>query len=275
VSTFSIIDYVGGLEDLQHRVIRSIGDPEVRFREDPVRMLRAVVLAARLGFTVDPAVQDAIARHGRDIRLSAPARLMEEYHKILRSGAATRVFQALAASGLLRHMTPEISSPLPDPLERALGALDRYRAQFEVAPESLTNAILLGTLLVPLGLLTRPPRRRRDEDDAPRSPLPALGDLPVARRDVERLGQILSVQRRLLDTEASPRAKASLAHRHVFRDALTWLEIHGDAPDVVAHWREWEEPRAAHRRAPDEAEGEVPARRRRRRRRRRRVVPGE
>jgi len=275
VSTFSIIDYVGGLEDLQQRVIRSIGDPEVRFREDPVRMLRAIVLAARLGFTLDPAVQHAIARHGRDIRLSAPARLMEEYHKILRSGAATRAFQALAASGLLRHMTPEIASPLPDALERALDALDRYRAQFDVAPESLTNAILLGTLIVPLGLLTRPPRRRRDEGEAPRSLLPTLGDLPVARRDVERLGQILSVQRRLLDTAASPRAKASLAHRHVFRDALTWLEIHGDAPDVVAHWREWAEPGATPRRAADEAEGEVPARRRRRRRRRRRAVPGE
>ena len=59
IATFSIIDYTGGLEDLQARVIRSIGDPNVRFQEDPVRMLRAVVLAARLDFTIDPDAVDA------------------------------------------------------------------------------------------------------------------------------------------------------------------------------------------------------------------------
>jgi len=277
VATFSVIDYVGGLEDLQHRVIRSIGDPEVRFREDPVRMLRAVVLGARLGFSIDPAVVRAIDRQGRDITLSAPARLMEEYFKILRSGSATRVFRDLGASGLLQHLTPEIPSPLPAPLEQALEALDRHRARFDTAPESLTNAILLGTVLVPLGLLARRPRRHADGDELPRAPLPALGALPVARRDVERLGQILSLQRRLRDLDASPRAKASLLHRHMFAEALTWLEIHGEAPDVVAHWRAMLEPRDE-REGPVEGTGEGgrgPVERRRRRRRRRRPPPRE
>jgi poly(A) polymerase len=86
IATFSVIDYVGGLEDLQARVIRSIGDPEVRFHEDPVRMLRAIVLAARLGFTVDPPVVEAIRAHAREIERSAPARMIEEFYKILRSG---------------------------------------------------------------------------------------------------------------------------------------------------------------------------------------------
>src|ERR671927_432652 len=60
IATFSIIDYVGGLEDLQARVIRSIGDPEVRFLEDPVRMLRAIALAARLGFAIEPTLLQSI-----------------------------------------------------------------------------------------------------------------------------------------------------------------------------------------------------------------------
>src|SRR2546423_3599875 len=60
ISDFSIIDYVGGLEDLRAGVVRAIGDPEVRLREDPVRMLRAIALAARLNFTIDPPVLDAI-----------------------------------------------------------------------------------------------------------------------------------------------------------------------------------------------------------------------
>ena len=61
--------------------------------------------------------------------------------------------------------------------------------------------------------------------------------LPLARRDVERLRQILGLQRRLMDMNLSPRAKRALMHRGPFREALTWLEIHGQAPEVLEHWR--------------------------------------
>ena len=77
IGTFSIIDYTGGLHDLEARLIRCIGDPEVRFHEDPVRMLRAVVLAARLEFTIDEPVLDAIAHHKHEIARSAAPRLLE------------------------------------------------------------------------------------------------------------------------------------------------------------------------------------------------------
>src|SRR5207237_3595024 len=63
IATFSVIDYVGGLDDLRAGLVRAIGDPEVRLREDPVRMLRAVALAARLDFTIDAPVLEAIRRH--------------------------------------------------------------------------------------------------------------------------------------------------------------------------------------------------------------------
>src|SRR6187455_2731751 len=72
IGTFSIIDYVGGLDDLDARIIRCIGDPDVRFLEDPVRMLRAVVLAARLQFDIDAPVLDAITTHRHEIARSAP-----------------------------------------------------------------------------------------------------------------------------------------------------------------------------------------------------------
>src|SRR5438128_422949 len=88
IGSFSIIDYVGGLDDLDARVIRSIGDPEVRFLEDPVRMLRAVVLAARLDFRIDEPVLEAIERQRHEIARSAPSRVLEEFYKILRSGSA-------------------------------------------------------------------------------------------------------------------------------------------------------------------------------------------
>ncbi len=79
IATFSIIDYVGGLRDLRERVIRAIGDPDERFLEDPVRMLRAVAFAERLGFALDPPVDQAIRRNRGEIARSSPARLMEEY----------------------------------------------------------------------------------------------------------------------------------------------------------------------------------------------------
>src|SRR5205085_581340 len=63
IATFAVIDYVGGLEDLRAGVVRSIGDPDVRLREDPVRMLRAIALAARLGFTIEPRLVAAIRTH--------------------------------------------------------------------------------------------------------------------------------------------------------------------------------------------------------------------
>src|SRR5438477_1145289 len=87
IATYAVIDYVGGLRDLENRVIRSIGDPGVRFLEDPVRMLRAVVFAARLDFQIDEPILDAIGTHRHEIAGAAPARLVEEYFKILRSGS--------------------------------------------------------------------------------------------------------------------------------------------------------------------------------------------
>ena len=113
IGTFSIIDYVGGLADLEARLIRCIGDPEVRFLEDPVRMLRAVVLSARLEFTIDQPILDAIAVHRHEIARSAPARLLEEYYKILRSGHAEEAMRQLRATKLMKEITPELSRQRP------------------------------------------------------------------------------------------------------------------------------------------------------------------
>jgi poly(A) polymerase len=267
IGTFSIIDYVGGLNDLETRVIRCIGDPEVRFLEDPVRMLRAVVLAARLQFEIDQPVLDAIATHRHEIARSAPPRLLEEYYKILRSGHAEEAFKQLRATGLLKAITPELSGAA-EQVWRSINALDRYRAQFDDAPDGMTNPILAGTLLFPLGLVAR----RRFSADALERRI-ELGLLPIPRRDVERLQQILAIQPRLLDIQSPQRAQRALLHRSVMPEAITWLEIHGERPDVVAHWRSLlAEPRE-HPHTSAEEGGHVPYPRRRRRRRRRRSVP--
>src|SRR5215210_1570441 len=233
IGTFSIIDYTGGLEDLEARVIRSIGIPEVRFLEDPVRMLRAVVLAARLEFSIDPASLEAIEHHKHEIARSAAPRLLEEYFKILRSGHAAEAFRQLGDTGLLKEITPELADA-PVSFWRAVSAIDRYRAQFQSSPDTLTNTVLAGTLLQPLGMIGR---RQRFSADAMERRI-ELGLLPIARRDVERLQQMFSLLPRLMDLQAPPRAQRSLLHRSSLPEALTWLEIHGENPEVVAHWRQ-------------------------------------
>ena len=266
IGTFSIIDYVGGLEDLNSRLIRCIGNPDVRFLEDPVRMLRAVVLAARLEFTIDTPILESIEIHKHEIARSAPARLLEEYFKILRSGHAREAFSQLRTTGLLRAITPELDQA-GDSLWRAISALDRYRARFEGAPDTLTNAILAGTLLHPLGLAGR--RQRFSADPLERRV--ELGLLPIPRRDIERLQQIMSMQHRLLDDHAPHRAQRSLLHRSTFLEAVTWLEIHGERPDVVDHWRQLHaqsSPSTSHHHAAGEMTTAGPYQRRRRRRRR-------
>ena len=248
IATFSIIDYVGGLQDLRDGIIRSIGDPRQRFQEDPVRMMRAIAFAARLGFTLDPPIVDAIREHGELIATASPARLIEEYYKVLRSGAAEKTFRLMAEHGLLETITPELHrGSSEEALWHALADLDRYRQRFDNIPQQLTNPILLGTLLVPLGLM---PKRVYPETESyverpdgrrfrrtPKEPPLRIGMLPVARRDTERLRQILSLQRRLLDLESTARAKRTLLHRGPFHESLVWLEIHGHAPEALEHWR--------------------------------------
>jgi poly(A) polymerase len=270
IGTCSIIDYTGGLPDLHARVIRCIGDPEVRFAEDPVRMLRALVLAARLDFTVDGEVLDTIADKASLITGSAPARLLEEYYKILRSGSARSCFDSLADSGLLEHMSPELMND-EGQLTDAFDAVDRYRRRFDASPDTLTNAILAGTLLVPLGLLRR--RVHRDADDVVREAPTTLGMMPVPRRDVDRLRQLLGLQKRLLEVDAPPRAQRALLARPAFREALTWLEIHGHRPEVVDHWRGVIDEYMPAGDAAPESVPEADGPRRRRRPRRRRSYP--
>ncbi|MCC7033229.1 MAG: polynucleotide adenylyltransferase PcnB [Acidobacteria bacterium] len=307
IATFSIIDYVGGLEDLRRRVIRSIGDPVQRFEEDPVRMLRAVSFASRLDFALDPPIVDAIRRQRHLMALASPARMIEEYYKILRSGAAERTFRGLAEHGLLEPVTPELQRrAVHEPLWESLQALDTYRQRFTETPAMLTNPLLLGSLLLPIGVMPRAhdvsltgsdvegegmetapdediaarrrPRGRSWAADRrerrPKPPVLKIGLLPIARRDSERLRQLLALQGRLRDLESSARAKRALTQRGPFQDALTWLEIHGRAPEIVEHWRGFVEAMGAQPAPAGEGDsaagtGEAPRRRRRRGGRRR------
>jgi poly(A) polymerase len=303
IANFSVIDYVGGLADLDDAIIRSIGDPGVRLREDPVRMLRAVALAARLGFTIDRDSIEAIRSLRGEIVKSSPPRIVDEIYKVLRQGAARRTFQMLHDLGLLAYLLPEAERAIGEggrELLASLQRLDDYRNAGLADAEPLSNAILMGSLFVPLGMPLRrgslPPRREAERADEPvddvRAELQALGEeappepaaepsagplvLPFARRDLDRVQLILVAQKRLREVSRSAHVKQLLAGRGYFEDALRWMEIHGgdEGRDLVAYWRSLDvgdlppPPGLLAAEPPAEADERRPRRRRRRRRRR-------
>ncbi len=112
IEDFSVVDYADGLKDLQAGVLRLLGDPEQRYREDPVRMLRAARFAAKLGFTINPACEKPLFENG-DLLSGVPsARLFEEVLKLFLGGTALHAFEKLRHFDLFRHLFPETDESL-------------------------------------------------------------------------------------------------------------------------------------------------------------------
>ena len=107
-----VLDYVGGLDDLRDRVLRTIGDPNIRFREDPVRIVRAIKFAARLGLTIEPATYEAMARQRGQLARSAAPRVAEEIARLLLGGSALESFRMLSDTDVLGVILPEVATAL-------------------------------------------------------------------------------------------------------------------------------------------------------------------
>ena len=135
IGTFSIIDYTGGLQDLRDGVVRSIGDPVERFQEDPVRMLRAVAMAARLGFRIDEPIDAAISAHRGDIARSAPAPRAD------RPGAAARrLGSPLVVACRPRRLPPAIRRDPGDAEQRGAARLAARPARLQCQVPTTTRA---------------------------------------------------------------------------------------------------------------------------------------
>ena len=106
IADFSVIDYVGGIEDLERRIVRVIGDPDVRMQEDPVRMMRACEFAGRLDFGIDRDTQESIQRHRQKLEMASPARLTEEVVQLLRCGRPAPPCSGCWSSGCSRRYCP-------------------------------------------------------------------------------------------------------------------------------------------------------------------------
>lgn len=157
IENFSIIDYIGGVEDLKNGIIRIVGDPGRRIVRDPVRMMRAIRHAARSGFTIEQATWQAILEHREKLALCPVSRLRDELLKDLKGGASKAWARLAIESGLLYIILPlykEIIPPdsllepgdQPEPLALLLnifGVIDRLHAQGQNIPEHILLALLL------------------------------------------------------------------------------------------------------------------------------------
>ncbi len=112
IKDFSVIDWVGGMKDIEKRVIRAIGDPDIRFQEDPVRMMRAVKFSSRLGFRIERKTLAAIKRRHSCILNAAPPRVCEEVFRLFPYGHSAEAFRLMWETGLLRDLLPALSKAI-------------------------------------------------------------------------------------------------------------------------------------------------------------------
>ena len=126
IHDFSMLDYAGGLQDIENRQLRLIGDATTRYQEDPVRMLRALRFAAKLDFSIEASAADAIHECGRLLAVIPPARMFDEVVKLFHSGCARRVFELLREYKLLRYLVPALDEWLQEePSELMLDFIDQ------------------------------------------------------------------------------------------------------------------------------------------------------
>ncbi len=235
-----VIDYVGGRADLEAHRIATIGDPEIRMREDPVRALRAIRFASRLGFTVEPEVFAAMRRHAGELARCAPPRVLEEVFKILRCGGAGRAFELMRSAGALAVVLPSLAQLLDS---GEAGMRSRFQAHLSAldelvrSGEAVSDAVLLGALLTHL-------RHGPGGDHAADELLSQLVQTArLPRRIAERTRLAMGAQRVLNGPPRKRRRRrgGGLSEQSYFEDALQLLQMAvratGEGADALARWK--------------------------------------
>ena len=233
VADFSIIDYVGGREDLQARLIRAIGDPDIRFQEDPIRILRGMRLAATLGFKVEEFTWGAMKRQGHHILECSVSRIREEIMKMLRRQASHDGFRFLIHAGILEVLFPrleevrlahaESKARAADAILQHLTVLEDLRAKGYEPSDYLLLATLTAAPVRDL-FETLPPDH--DVGKSLHEYLEANFKPLAFPRIVRAKVHLLHLALRHMLAEQRKKRRRSLRRSPIFADALKLLEIH-------------------------------------------------
>lgn len=291
IADFSIWDYVGGFEDIAARRLRLIGDPETRFREDPVRMLRAARFEAKLGFTIDAPTAEPISRLRGLLAGVPPARLFDETLKLFLTGHGKRSFEVLRERGLLAALLPSVddyinrhpSSLVERLLMQGLVNTDaRVMADRPVTPTFLFALLLYGPIAA---LIEAEPQERWHDlatilDACDRAARQVQSHITLPKRFSLGMREMFGLQPRL-EHPRGRRALRVLEHPR-FRAAYDLLLLRAEfgmaSSEMAQWWTRIQEVSAEERaRMADEIAGQAPrlegASRRGGRRRRRRRGP--
>ncbi|MEQ1438645.1 polynucleotide adenylyltransferase PcnB [Fontimonas sp. SYSU GA230001] len=280
ISDYSIVDHVGGLEDMQRRIVRLIGDPETRYREDPVRMLRAIRIANKLRFTIDKKTAAPIPSLAGLLREIPPARLFDEVIKLLQSREAVANLEGLHTHGLLKHLLPMTDAALADERDAAFIRQALTNTAERIAGEQSTSPAFLYAALLWPGVARE--YRRLTEREGQHANVAivqasekvlaqALHHVMIPKRFSLPMREIWTLQPRF-DARQGGRAKRLLAHPR-FRAAYDFLLLRasvGEVPQGLADW--WTRAQTADQLPPvpsaDDEEVSTDAPRKKRRRRR-------
>ena len=255
-----ILDYVGGLEDLEAGVLRTIGDPYVRMAEDPVRILRAVKFATRLGFRIDEETWDAMVEHSDDLARSAKPRVMEEILRLLRSGTALGALRMMRKCGVLRVILPELDrhvgahdSADPEAHDRAdsvwrlLEALDSYVHEKHV-PSTATCVAALFLRMIERDAALDPRTHQgeiggRELLELAAERLDAFAtEYRLAKRDGYKAARAIALQRSFTQTPTKRFSPPLFARDQDFPEALELFRLRcsawGQGWDVYEAWLE-------------------------------------
>jgi poly(A) polymerase len=252
IADFSVVDYVGGIEDLEQGLVRVIGDPDVRFQEDPVRIMRACEFAGRLGFAIESETQRAIQRNVECLRKGSPARLAEEILQLLRCGAAGASVQWMLELDVLEVLLPEALAMIRAQDEGAgdfSGILPTLDAMVAEGRE-LSDPALLAALLLPEVMLCRFAYEREHGRWMPLGAfqsarqtllVPFFERFAFANHKRSALGHVLDGFHRLCDTRWTPAKRRRFAGTGNFQDSLLLFEIlvrsTGHGHDTLESWR--------------------------------------
>ncbi len=276
IADASVVDYCTGLTDLKDRLIRSIGDPQVRFTEDPVRMLRAVRFAASHGFDIERTAWECIRQLCSTISRVSPSRLYEEVQKLFLLGFACPTFALLEKSGLLASLFPDLAGWARErdgcfeALERHLAGIDELVRSGQRASVALLLAALFGPRLEEAAMARHregiPRRQALDETCAGFLKEISQG-VQIPGRVGARLNAILALKTSLC--RMPPRRPATLAGRPEFAETVMHLKTaagtEGEHQAALTWWKAFllENPPAESAEAPAD---EAPRKKRRRRR---------
>ncbi len=238
IKDFSVIDWVGGMQDIESRIIRAIGDPDIRFQEDPVRMMRAIKFSARLGFTIERKTEAAMKRHHACILTASVPRVCEEVFRLFTYGHSEDAFRKMWACGMLGDLLPELSASIDrtggrkSPAWRYLAVLDEYERMMSEKGFEVSNGLRAAVLMTVL-------YREGDKDGAGRKVMQGMADsLKVPKSTYFTAVLLMESLRRL--SSVPTKGKARFIHNKDFLDALDYNRIvckaEGKDENVLNAW---------------------------------------